>query len=449
MKRMLIAGLACSLCLAMAMPAFATRSRTNALGAGSPADPSRIADKVINEKELTLTDSANTYHLPQLLVKYKNSVDVDDSASYQYGRFNIRYALTDEAVMWLYGIASPWESVANSNSLGDGTGTFAAGTPAGVAGYAAGQDPTNHQIGLGFGTNLGESLRLGADLSIGGARADGNQQNLHNNTLVYFGAGLGFDLGEMNTLDFGLKIRFGSFNERVNNVDNYLPDSLIGFTLLGRGEFQVHQIAKLVPYVRFRLDSRNVVGNGSVDNQTGVNPNLKYGQLQDTIFQLGTDLAISPAEKVLIQPGLGFAYRGSLLQGNAVGQENPGTKQPAPGGVVEEGYALIPYYGFGAEAKPFDWLTLRVGARQVIQQFNGNFNPPANQVQPPPNDQAPPSVESHFSTVDNWMTAGFGINLRGWTIDININPQFFNNAVFAVTGTGGVFGTDLAITYDW
>ncbi len=449
MKRTLIAGLACTLCLAVAVPAFATRSRTNALGAGNPATPNFIAGKVINEKELTLTDSANTYHLPQLLVKYKNSVDTDASSNYNYGRFNIRYALTDEAVLWLYGISSKWEPVATSPSLGDGAGNFAAGDPATVAGYGAGQEPTNHQLGLGFGTNLGEALRVGADLSIGGARADGTQQNLHNNTLIYFGAGLGFDLGEMNTLDFGLKIRFGSFNERVNNVDDYLPDSLISFTLLGRGEFQVHQIAKLVPYVRFRLDSRNVVGSGSVENQTGLNPNLKYGQLQDTIFQLGTDLAISPAEKVLIQPGLGFAYRGSLLQGNAIDQENPGTKQPAPGGVVEEAYVLIPYYGFAAEAKAFDWLTLRFGARQVIQQTNGNFNPPANQVKPPPNDQVPPSVESHFSTVNNWLTAGVGINLRGWSIDININPQFYNNAVFAVTGTGGVFGTDFAVTYDW
>ena len=413
MKHLRIPLLAAVIGALIATPAFATQTRINSLSGG--------------EKSITIRDQANIWALPQFLPTYGNQVDVDGTAGAKYGTMSVRYSLTDAATLLLYGASSPWNGkgqIVNTTSV--------AGATAGAAsGFTPTQDPTNHQFGIGFGTKLGESMRLGTYLGIGGHNASSAQE--HSNTAIDFNVGFGFNLSETNNLDFGLHIGYATFTDQGTQGDLYLPNGLFNVGLVAKGEFQVHQIAKLVPYFMFSYDGRGVahtadqLGNGA-----------KQGNATLTTLSLGADLAISPAEGVTVQPGLGLMYRTSTVTGNPT--PVPPGAQVTIATLDNSSSDIMPYYGFAAEAAAFDWLVLRVGARQTIVRTDIGSTAP----------NGDPSKEQHTSKVLNTVTTGFGIALRGWQIDLNVTPQFFNNGIFAATGaaTGG-FAADFAIVYDW
>ncbi len=408
--------------LMTATPALATQSRINSMSGG--------------EKNITVRDEANIHAgLPQFLVDHGNEVDVDAASGGVYGRMNVRYALTDDAVLLLYGLRSPWAPVVTGSTINGGPKSTA---PA-IAGVAPGQlsatDPTNHQFGVGFGTKVGDAMRLGARIDIGGARDDADGNNLNNNTLFGLNFGLGFDIGETNSLDFGLKLRFGSFTDFESGADRWLSNANIGFGLLAKGEFQVHPVAKMVPYLTLDylgIEVGHAVRGGA---EQGSLAEAKKGIVADFQLALGADLAISPADRVVIQPGLGLGFGSS----NAEGTDQNG------GAIVgvENSNQITPYYGFAAEAQAFDWLALRVGARQTIVMHNS-----ANTLPAQPGVSA--SNEFHKSSVVNSLTTGFGISVRGWQLDLNVNPLFFNNNFFAVSGVAtSAYAFDFAMVYDW
>ncbi len=408
--------------LMAATPAVATQSRINSMAGG--------------EKAITVRDEANIHAgLPQFLVDHGNEVDVDAASGGVYGRMNVRYALTDDAVLLLYGLRSPWASVVSGTTINGGP----KGSAPAIAGVAPGQlsaaDPTNHQFGVGFGTKVGDGMRLGARIDIGGARDDADGNNLNNNTLFGLNFGLGFDIGETNSLDFGLKLRFGSFTDFEAGADRWLSNANIGFGLLTKGEFQVHPVAKLVPYLTIDyldVEIGHAVRGGA---EQGSLAEAKKGSVADFQISLGADLAISPADRVIIQPGLGLGFRSSNAEGT---DQNGGAILG-----IENSNQIAPYYGFAAEAQAFDWLALRVGARQTIVMHNSANTKP---VTPGAND----TNEFHKSSVVNTLTTGFGISVRGWQLDLNVNPLFFNNNFFAVSGVATpAYAFDFAMVYDW
>ena len=401
---------AAALGLLAAVPAMATQSRINSLSG--------------SEKSYTIRDEANIYGLPQFLVDHGNEVDVDNASGGSYGRMNIRYALSDDAVLLLFGIRSPWLAVTNRATVGGNT-------PASQAGFTPGSpDPVNHQFGIGFGTKLGDTLRLGTTIAIGGSKNSKDANDQQDATMFQLNFGLGFDLSETNSLDFGIRLEIGSFTNIEQGSNRFVSDGLISFGLLGKGEFQVHPIAKIVPYLKLDIDSFGILH--AVHTQFPANE-TRRGAISNTRIQVGADLAINPAERVLVQPGVGLMYQQSVAEGNPAAGPNPNS-------TAEDQSAIMPYYGFAAEAQAFDWLALRVGARQTIKQFNQSNTVP----------QPQPTNEKHTSTVQNSLTTGLGISLRGWQIDLNVNPTFFNNNIFAVSGVATTpYAVDFAIVYDW
>lgn len=426
MKNLLKLAVVAALSLA-AVSASATDSRINGLSGGAINLTNGGNGGVglsVNEKSITVRDTANIYTFPQYLPTYKNSVDADAVQGASYGTMNIRYALSDDAVLLLYGKRSAWKPVTQLNSV-------AGVNVPGVSGYGPTLDPTNHQFGIGFGMKAGETAKLGAHASIGGHNASSNQPK--DNTLFDLTAGLGLELSETNSLDFGLNLGFGSFNDVGPDAQVlYQPNGIFNFGLNFKGEFQVHQIAKIVPYLAFRYDSRNV--SHGPDQNPG-DTETQQASLSMTSLQVGTDLAIQPVEGVLIQPGLGLGFATSAVSGTNA--STPVGQQANIATVDNSSNRIIPYYGFAAEAKAFDWMVLRLGARQQIVMTNiGNTLPQG-------------SNETHSSTVVNTVTTGMGFHLMGWDLDVNVNPSYFNNGLFAATGTATAWGTDWSLLYRW
>lgn len=444
MKKNLLAACAAALSLVTAGSfvsgtAYATDTRINSLSA---AGAEFAPGAAFNEKSVTIRDSANIYQLPQFMVAYKNSVDVDATNAAVYGTMNVRYALSDDAVLLLYGKRSPWENITSLQSVG-GKDTQAA------SGYGPKYaDPTSHQFGMGFGLKAGESLRLGALFSIGGGRVDGSfdgtgahtgaqatPQPLNSATWLRFALGVGFDLNEHNSLDFALHLATGSFTDVKQNNPAYLAGTNLDFALVAKGEFMVHQIAKLVPYLRVGSQSRGVAHSNTDEGGNNAPAEAAKGASLSILgLSLGTDLAITPVEGVLIQPGLGLALRSSSISGNKEPDLNLANS------AIETGRDLMPFYGFAAEAKAFDWMVLRLGARQTIvaRHFDNSSSEKGQ------------SDAGDFSSVKNTVTTGVGLKMMGWNLDVNMNPQFFNNGLYAVTGnaTSG-WGVDWALGYNW
>ena len=438
MKKLLTAALTTTFGVALAGTALATETRVNSLSAAGGLNGA------FNEKSITLRDtdhgrldSSAIDTFPQWMVWHKNSVDVDNTAGTSYGSMNVRYALSDDPtppVLMLFGKRSPWAPVTSQTSILGNTAAKLAGGPAPTA-----ADPTNHQFGIGFGMKAGESVRLGATLSIAGNRKDTAGSNPANgaatddeqsNTWVNFNLGVGFDINEVNSLDFGLNVMGGTFTNMNGNSAYYASNGMFGVAFTARGEFMVSQISRIVPYVRVNYDTRSVIGQ--VWNNDTARTNL-VGTVNNTWIILGSDLAIMPPnlEGVLIQPGIGLIAHMSTAVGN---NNEAGTSS-----TQEDSSNIMPWYGFSAEAKAFEWCYLRLGARQVISRTNV-----ANTATTPANN------ETHYSTVTNTVSTGLGIKLLGWDLDINMNPAFFNNGIAAVTGnaTAG-WGIDWALTYDW
>ncbi len=412
----------------VAAPAFATDSRINSLSGGSLELTPSMG---FNEKTITIDDTANIYQMPQFLPQYKNSVDTDATNGPLYGTMNIRYALSDDAVLLIFGKRSPWQPVVNVKSIGGKTPYTASGFGQNSA------DPTNHLIGLGFGIKAGESLRLGAQLSLAGNKSEGDASNEDSNSLFDIGAGIGFDLNETNSLDFGISLRSGSFAKDTPPDGKILYESrgLFGLNLVGRGKFQVHQIARIVPYLSLGYDARAVQEGPQV---TPPNSVAFYGHVLNVAFNAGTDLAIQPVDGVIIQPGVGFGIVQSNVNGN---------KDRSPNWDQELSVRKLLHYGFAAEAKAFDWMVLRLGARQTVVQ--DDFGATKKQ---PVGGGASSDVdgEKHVSKVINKVTTGMGFKLMGWQLDVNVDPNYYNNGLFAATGnaTGG-WGVDWALYYAW
>lgn len=418
MKRILSAAATLALAAMVATPALATQTRINSLAGG--------------QYQYTIRDSANTYVMPQFLANeaYKNSVDVDNVAGGgPYGIMNIRYALTDTAVLWLYGRQAGQDAVTTNQGLFGNSAASISGFGAPVGPPV---EPSNHQYGLGFGTKLGETSRLGVALDISARRADGAKGQTEDSTYkVGILAGMGFDIGAANSIDFALNVGFGSFTDLkpfgAGSQEQYTPNGIFDFGLLFKGEFQMHDIAWLVPYVD--LDYQGV-GIAHTSSAPGAQDGGIFGDSSLFTIALGADLSIRPAEGITVQPGVGVMLMTSSVSGTNTGAQGSS--------VTFEGNQIAPYYGFAAEAAAFDWMVLRLGARQTVEMTNQN-----NTL------SAPNTNEAHASTVVNTLNTGMGFALRGWTLDVNVNPQFFNNGVYAVTGTGGAYGLDFALGYKW
>jgi len=395
MNRKITAALAALAVTVTGGAAFATQTRTNSLGGG--------------EKEFTVRDEANVGHLPQLLVDHGNKVFTDASVGGSYGTMHINYKLSDTSVIQLYGASGlknsfgiPGKAALSGKGTGTLTGVSVQDTgvgysPAGLA------DPTNHELGIGFATKFGAAARFGGNLNFYGNTKQGDDNNKNNNSFYRLGLGIGFDLSEKNSLDFGLGVGFGFIQQMDGTDEKYNHDGTLTFDLLGKGEFEVHTIAKIVPFLA--IGYRNW-GVKNIKSGEGTDK----GSVSRISVALGSDLAITPSEGILIQPGVGLMY----LTSSATGPDS--TK-------VEDSNAIIfPYYGFAAEGKVFDWLVLRLGAKQIVSKISTNKTDKQTQAQQ--------------SMVDYILTTGFGIKAGSWTIDLNVNPLWFNNGPYLISGAG-------------
>lgn len=434
--------------------ALATGTRVNSMGASLGYVDGYLA----------IEDEVNVFDLPATLTKFGNRVFIDElsgaGSGFPNSRFGIHYSIDDYTVIAAYGsnvdggigLSLPW----NRRGVGPGLlGSRATVTPDGAvnpaaqpitAAAAAGDNSSdltaNHKATLLFAHDV-DGFRFGVGLGFYGDSLQVESPNAALRDLSVFvmnvDLGIGFDFMGENSVDFGIGIDFGLFDDLAGpqEIEQFAPDTVFGFTLRGRGVINFFQGTQLIPYGSFELAFEGL--KNAVPGQTAT------GNYRNIAFEVGIALKVEPFEKVSIYPLVGLRYDDWVVEDNT-------------NVLSDDRRWTLPYYGFGLDARIWDWFAFRMGARQYLL-----FDKVGSKQAGAESDTRDSKV---VTTFDTGFSLYFGKNDE-WVIDAHLSPDFFllgPNLISGAntprpatdefnnpTGTGGVGGMnfDVALKYAW
>ena len=449
---------AAALMLLAPLDATAGGSRVNSMG----------ATLGYTDGYLAFEDEVNVFDLPATLTKFGNRVMIDElsgaGAAFPNSRFGFHYSLSDYTVIAAYGsnvdggigLSLPWNRIGIGPGLMGSRASAAGGVvgvapvvgaplganAAGAAGDGSSDLTANHKATILFAHDIG-GFRFGVGLGFYGDSLQVESPNAALRDLSVFvmnvNLGLGFDFMGENSIDFGIGIDFGTFDDVAGpqELEQFAPDTMFGIKLRGRGVINFFQGTQLVPYGSVELNFEGLKNAQPGQNATGSYRNIA--------FELGIALKVEPFEKVYIYPLLGMRYDDWVVEDN----QNV---------LSDDRRWTLPYYGFGLDARIWDWFAFRMGARQYLL-----FDKVGSKAAGQENDTRDSKV---VTTFDTGFALFFGKNDE-WVIDAHMSPDFFlvgpNLVSGAVTpraavdefnnptGSGGVAGLnfDVGLKYAW
>lgn len=418
------------------------------------------------EGVVAIDDSTNIFTLPGTLALYPSLAIIDNMGwtddGGATGMFGFHYALGEYTVMALYG--------------GQGTSSFGLSQSTTVGGSASALEAGGGALGTGDNPaeggvenepNLVGNLWFGALFAhdLGGVRLGlGLHMFSANNEIVLPQAdsgessswqmdldlGLGLDFDTEDSLDFGLGLRFGSFeytgqtiNQPGQKLAFYTPEHNFGIDFTGRGKFALFEGTELVPYgqIMYEMESVN-------DQFPVVASGQPFGDFTHFGMEIGTNLKITPTEKIFIYPGAGFRIDTFTVQ---IPKSN-GLKQF----LDDDSQLTLPFYGFGVDARVWDWFAIRFGARQYVKSDTD-----ASTTVVQDEDGNPSSLETEQTRrqIDTEIHMGFGLFFGEndeWRVDAHLSPAFFVKGPYILTGApttqeGGAeqMNASIALQYLW
>ncbi len=467
--------------------AHASLTRLQSMGA-NPGGMGMVQSAEFVDGALAIDDSSNVFALPGTLALYPN-IAIMDNLSWSddvgaTGMFGFHYALEEYTVMALYGgqgrsalassrpgtLAGGANALEGANGVGSADGVFIDGT-------AEGQSPDlsgNLWFGILFAHDFG-GLRLGASVQ---SYTDNQQTTLPepqaaemSNWLMDVDLGLGLDFDTEDSLDFGLGLRFGSLKYTgpttfrgedlaEAEIAFYTPYTNFGFDFMGRGQFQLTEGTELIPYGHITYEIEGVTDEFEVDPAdpaklvSSTQPKA-FGDYSHFGLEIGMALKLTPGDKISIYPGLGFRTDTYSVDNRA-------------GSIEDDMRVSLPYYGFGVDARVWNWFAVRFGARQYVL-FDTDASTIDEEVTETLYDadgnattttsKTTVEQESKVTRVTTNMQMGFGLFFGEndeWQIDVQMSPAFFVKGPYILSGAtttveGGAeqMNASVAVQYLW
>ena len=369
--------------------AFATASRINSMGGGS--------------KAITVDDDSNIWNFPSAIVDWGNRVLIDRFDGTK-GEFGLHYSLSQDMVLVFYGGDHSDRSFQYGGKASDLTN----------CGIACEGNGNTFKGAMGFGWNNGGN-KFGLLLSIYGDNRS-TQPDPSQSAQAKGPLGMKFGLGgSFGELDLTMNLGYGALNDQSKEIGG--GDGHFEMELLGRYTTNVAPGVDAIPYLTFDFHDKSVKSVGVVSKDTRVG------------FNLGTDLKIQPANDIYIYPGVGIAFD----------MESAGPDDAES----ETSTLILPYFGLGLDAKITEWLDFRMGASQRDEMVTVDACPAGAGA-------CSSSTTTKNSDAVLAYSAGFGLKFADLTLDLNVNPQFFNNGVYFVNGSSTqTFGLEVAMLYSW
>lgn len=399
MKTALAAVLTC-----VAASATATESRIQSLGGGV--------------KEFTVLDDRNIFALPAELVKYGTWTAIEIGAP-GFTSFAFHYNFSPSVVLAVYG----------SNETRDAVTVKAGGVNVNQSSAAAntGLAGQTHKATILMGFDLGQT-RLGAKLGIWGSKdstsnKDNDPESDNGPLIINFGFGAGFAIGSSD-LDLGLDILYGSPTHIEAAGEDASTNSQFGIGLLGRLNIPFAGPHEIVPFLKLDM----AFANGELKAEGS----SKFSGT-DFDLQAGIDIRLNLGDGIIVQPGVGLGN-----DHTGVSEDNPNAANDS--NPVDTSYNdFFLFYNVAVDVKVLDWLDLRFGGSQRI-----NFEKVSTTV----GGDFDHSNTKHF--VDHKISTGVGFNLpAGFSIDIEVNKDWWKNGPNFITGNQNAFGANAALSKDW
>ena len=415
----MVALLAVALTLSIVQMTFATDSRLNSMGGDS--------------KFITVEDETDVLLFPSTILDHGNLGLMNrfsSTSGVAQGEFGFHYSLNKNIVIAMYG--------GNLQSFRYGGQGIADKAPildvASEGSFDADQNERANFFGaFGLGYRVGD-LKLGTMIRI-----------FRERTTVDYGLSKSA-WGPMSfKVDLGGSMQFGSIamDAALGIQMAFLTSEPQGEAdLEGTGHMGVDFRARvfipaapgvtLIPYTAVYYVSESL----SVVNPTD-GPSEREFQGYFFSADVGADLKIEPVNDVFVYPGVGLRYQTNIVHEQVIDNVTSITNTSIG----------LPYFSLAIDARIKKWLDLRLGAVQLnlIKKTTEDgiiFDSQQASFASANTGQSNTVSEIRFST-------GFGVHMGDWTIDVNIDPRFFTDGPYVVTGQQTPWALDASIKYAW
>ena len=451
-----------SLLMVLSSTVFAGGTRVKSMGAnGNGLD---LGDKGgFLSGYITIEDEVNALFLPSTLVDF-GSLAMIDSMSWVdgvvTGRFAFHYALGEDTVIAFYGGQEESVIVGSTSSTAGGSVNAA-----GVVGIA---DPHASEGSLPSSTSQGSpdltgqmwwgvlgahnfgDWRLGSSLfvfydSVRMDHADAPGAETSNWVLDYR-LGAGFGVGDTE-IDIAAGFQYKDFaisgpqlpadgGDEEQEFSYFTPYQNFAIDMTARAVVPMNDMTSLVPYAYFLYEIQGLTDE--VVEGEGDEAGPAYADFSQMAIDLGMDVHIEPFKNVHIYPGVGFrmAFSEVLVK---------------EGSLEEDSSMALPYYGFGVDARIWDWFSFRMGARQyvIFDRDSENWVQSSDDVSIDHQDEL--SRTRVVTTIDTGMSFIFG-EKDNWIIDCHLAPEFFLHGPYLLSGSDGglqQLNLDVSLKYTW
>ncbi|MCI0405266.1 MAG: hypothetical protein L0209_04195 [candidate division Zixibacteria bacterium] len=325
------------------------------------ATETRVA--TMGNSGLYLKDDAGIFFYPGTMGMYQKMI----VAEHQGSDFTNRtpFAYNSESRV---GIVMPaWGNGTLAIFAGEGTENFNVG-----GGFNNGFFAPTTRFLVGYGLNTGNSA-LGFQVDFSGVKDEnvgspvqGGTPDIFTASTWGFGFGLSTPMGDLNNLDFGFRLRIGSFEDKRDSATEVLANKSDGNTALSfvvRDYYALNDYLNLVPV--------GALGIASEKNIEYFGGDSTLNKFNTTALEVGLALQTKPTENSEIIGGAGYRYfklRERVFD-DASGGDTLFTD-------FSESETSLPFAFLGFEAQVKSWMHFRMGVEKAITQFKEKSDKP-------------------------------------------------------------------------
>lgn len=399
------------------------------------ATETRVATMGFNG--LYLKDDAGIFYYPGTMSMYKKLIIAEHQTNFT-STFHSQFHYSDQTRVGI--ILPAFGNGTLAIFTGEGTEHFAPAVNASGAYPPFGFDEPVTRFLVGYGMNSGNaSLGFQADYS--GVRDENNANvpqaggiNIFTASTWGFAFGFSSPMGDLNNLDFGFRIRIGSFKSKADSSTEVLTNKSNGNTALTfnlRDYYALNDYLNLVPVGSFSTASEKNTEYVGVDSNA-----FKF---TTTVIEGGLGLQTKPTENSEIIGGVG--YRSSKQRSKMFADASGNDTLITDASFSE---TSLPYAFLGFEAQVKNWLHFRLGAeKSVITEKRKAEKPVAAGGNTGRNEW-----KETFSDLN--YAVGVGISAGPVTMDAQVDNEWWNQGpnFLSGTNTGDMFPR-ISFTYNF
>ncbi|MBR57819.1 MAG: hypothetical protein CMH54_07145 [Myxococcales bacterium] len=386
-----------------------------------------------DSKFLTVEDETDVLLFPSTLIDHGNLGLMNrfsSTSGVAQGEFGFHYTLNPNIVIAMYG--------GNLQSFRYGGLGIAEKAPIQDVAAEGSFDSELHEQAnffgaFGLGYRLGD-LKLGTMIRIFRERTTvdyGLSKSAWGPMSLKLDLGGSLQLGSV-VLDTALGFQMGFLTSEPQGEADLEGTGHTGIDFRARAFIPAAPGVTLIPYSAIYYVSESL----SVLNPTDGPVERKY---EGYFFSadVGADLKIEPVRDVFVYPGFGLRYQTNIVHEQIVDNVTSTTNTSI----------ALPYFSMAIDARVMKWLDWRLGAVQLNLINKTSTDGIVFDTQQASFASANTGQSNTVSEIR--FTTGFGINMGDWTVDVNIDPSFFTDGPYVMTGQRTPWALDASLRYVW